>query len=526
MKKDKNTFVQTRWSNRKSSRRAPSVKLNQNQHARSEIHQSVQSEREDDSFRPDQKRIYTPKKSKESGASIVIPPAPVYSNHSYDTTFEMEVEESSHGSGRKDDSVYHSAKNESLFKEILSMLENPSSDRSIYHQGLNHLKPKGESSSSYFEGDIESNDYLEESLSNHEESSDEFGFLADIASSFESTSSVKYDGIKDFYSIQGKWKDEDKEIRMKEEEEDDMSTIFEEISTIIEESSSSPDVFASFHEGSSSSVDESSEYYEETSSDLDDSTFYDEESLSSVESSVEYEEELLTNLEKTMAPFQEPSSNSSDHQSQNFPEILEEIMCSSESSDHASCQIDDDCMEEYSCEESDEEKGTPVIKLPVLLSRVNVDVDVLESLKLDGDCEVSKIACDLLSVQVKTMAPSSKVFFSGIFQVCIEYVNNHEKGSLHTIKYPIYWDKVENIDWLSVPDFPKSHQNEYTFKDSSSVHHELYQEYTHQIQSHVKSSNFVWHGSAEEENKNILLQGIARLSIDLLQEQYVKTLIE
>ncbi|MCA0984409.1 hypothetical protein LCL89_10160 [Halobacillus yeomjeoni] len=534
MKKDKNTFIQTRWSNRQSSSRAPSAKAGRNDSASFTMPSSIHQEHIENIDRAEKKRVYTPERSREGGGSIVIPPAPDQTNHFYDSSHKYR-EEMIDGAGRKDDQYI---KKDTLFGEILSLFEDPSSDRSIYDRGLENLGRNRESSSSYIEEDGESPGFT----AGYGGGSDDFGFLADIASSFESTSSIKYDGIKSFYSVQGK-----EYVAGTEGEVDDSETIYEEISSMLEESpSASPDSYGdpspssdAFEERYEKPSTESGEvdYYEESSSIIEESSAFYDESSHSVDSSPEFYEESSSFVEETIDSFEEYQESSSDRcnadtvSSHKFPELLEEIMCSSESSSYEAASSDDPCCpsnehcdEDDSYEECCEEKETSIIKVPVLLARLQVEIDIIESLSMEGLCELSKIEWEVLSVHAKTAAPSSKVFISGIFQVDIEYVSKHGKGSVHTKKFPVYWEKVVNVNWKTLPDFPKSHHNEYIFKESEGFHLEQFQKYSHPITSDLKSSELVWNGSVEEKDSSVHLQGCAGLCIDLLQEQYIRCL--
>ncbi|MBH0231488.1 hypothetical protein [Halobacillus yeomjeoni] len=509
MKKDKNTFVQTSWSNRQSYSRTPSAKLDRSHHA-------VQTERGGDSERHDQKRKRSSKRSKNSSVSIVIPPAPVHSHHSYDSAAELVEEENTHAFEREGAAINNSSNKETLFQEILTMLEDPSSNRDIYDLGLHELESKNsnmESSSSFFsqEGEWNETDYLESSFDDAPEDLEGVAFLTDIASSFESTSMEKYDGIKDYFSIQEEWERDN--IESSVETDDHRPTIYEEISSLLEDSSSKGNASKGLYEESSSSKYESIEFNEDWPSSVDLSTESYQDLSSSEDEPVKFNEESL-----------EHSQDPDVHHSQKFPELLEEMFCSPESSPYQSCFLaEDKCEESIICDDKVKDELTHIIRLPILLSRVDVEIDVMESLGVDGLCEVTKIDWAPLFVQAKAMVPSSKVFFGGTFQVVIEYVKDHKEGSLHTIKIPVYWDKVLNVDWLTAPNIARSRQNEYTFKDSLEFHYESYQEYTHPILSHLNSSNLVWHGSVEEKERGIFLQGTARLKIDLLQEQYVRS---
>lgn len=324
------------------------------------------------------------------------------------------------------------------------------------------------------------------------------------------------------------------------------SSSTEESSPIHEESASLED-FSSMQEESSSSTEESFSMVEEESSSLDESTSVQEESSTTEESSSMVEEdvslpdesssvqeELSSSLDEPTSTDEKPSSSIKKEASTIQEESLREKVTSM-LEDSSSLQ---ECWEEESLEKADKKKKyqnkfqfnepLPIVKLPVLLAAINIDVDIFDSYDLLMPItKIRKIDWTCHSLKVHAVLPSNTVFLKGILVADIEYVNENQTNSFHTYKLQVPWKKITNIDWLHRPVIPENNQVEYTFQSNDceeiSNQREYEEQLAHPIQHDMRSLNFVWSEEVSTNNDTLKLfiQGRAKLCINLLQQQYI-----
>ena len=172
-------------------------------------------------------------------------------------------------------------------------------------------------------------------------------------------------------------------------------------------------------------------------------------------------------------------------------------------------------------------KKTTTVKMPVLLAELETDVDIVEStdllLPLDN---ILKIQWSVQSLDCKVVLPSKTVFLKGEFIAEIEFSNKELENEIHSLKITIPWKKTENIHWLSVPDLPSSNQKEFMFQfqqeHDSNYHYEAYQKFAEPIQSQLKQVHFVWNQELKPKEKQLQVNGVAQLSIHLMQDQFIE----
>lgn len=176
-----------------------------------------------------------------------------------------------------------------------------------------------------------------------------------------------------------------------------------------------------------------------------------------------------------------------------------------------------------------QKKQSPIVKLPVLIAKVNVDIDIFDTIDLLFPLKnVIKIVWSLQSLDCSVILPSTTVFLKGVLIAEIEYANKGNKNTLHIAKLPISWSETTNINWLTLPKLPSSSHSEFMFQSpidkEASSHFEFHQEFAEQIDSNLRKINFVWHQDfcSQLEIQKLHVVGIAQLSIDLLQSQYIE----
>lgn len=174
-----------------------------------------------------------------------------------------------------------------------------------------------------------------------------------------------------------------------------------------------------------------------------------------------------------------------------------------------------------------EKKKTTTVKLPVLLAELETDIDIVESTDLLMPLDnILKVELSVQSLDCKVVLPSKTVFLKGEFIAEIEFGNKELVNKIQSLKITIPWKKAENIHWLSLPDFPTSHQKEFMFQSGqehdSNYHYEAYQKFAEPIQSQLKQVHFVWHQELNSTEKQLQVNGVAQLSIHFMQDQFIE----
>jgi hypothetical protein len=181
------------------------------------------------------------------------------------------------------------------------------------------------------------------------------------------------------------------------------------------------------------------------------------------------------------------------------------------------------------CHLKQQKDANPIIKVPVLLSTVNINIDIFDSLDLlNSISSISKIDWSIHSSEIRALLPSTFVFFKGILVANIEYITKKTGNSVHNITIQVPWKKATNIQWIHPPVIPSRRQNTFMFqsndKEDSSYHHEYQEQFIDPIQHVLRSIYFVWNEELDSQidASRLFLQGTATLRLDLLQEQYMK----
>jgi hypothetical protein len=170
----------------------------------------------------------------------------------------------------------------------------------------------------------------------------------------------------------------------------------------------------------------------------------------------------------------------------------------------------------------------PIVKLPVLLAKVKIEIDIFDSFKLPMPiANITKVDWSLDSLECRVLLPSTTVFLKGILIADIHFVNESHSHTLHTVKIPVPWEKIITINWLYPPVLSSSNKREFMFESKNdkevSSHFEFCQHFADQIQHDLRKITFVWHEelASQVEKQQLSIQGRAKLSIDLLQPQFI-----
>ncbi|MGI8316896.1 hypothetical protein [Halobacillus mangrovi] len=599
MKSEKNTFIQKHWNNRHRSKRArPSGSNHSKNDNLAESHHSTHPKKQMNNKKGNSKKntIYTPLMNGDiSSHPVITPPPEVYNqeistqhssanskrdnkkadskkrddSHEFrkrksskrkENSSSLKAESSAHYQEDKfnfdEESFFDERKNPndkvqsgSLLKEFLSMLDESSSEASMYNEIVPINKwssrDEDEDTSSNLINWIQEEDLFEdEKIYTQDDAYDgegDFLILSDILTSIESSSS-QYDGFKNHYISQKEMDlaesiveesvdrlEVKEDVHEKDFSHQEKDAIYSDISTMLNESSSFEideleDGYEEQHESSSFQIDK----LEDASMEQSESSSFKFEGLE--DSSIELDE-------SSSEPYESPSLDEEDIDpmdyleqsrplSEKFSDILHEKMCSSSNEVLAELKDIVDAKAPLDKKEKEQEEDPLLVKLPVLLSRLNVDIDIMESVKLiEGIQEVTKIEWNLQSLKVQVLSKSSTAFLSGVLLADIEYVSDTSERTFHSLKCPVYWDQIVGIKWLKEPIHSHKSQKEYAFKDEQeeSVHYEHHQSFAKPIEEQLQSIHFVWHNELDVHcnAQEFLVQGNVQLCIDLLQEQYI-----
>jgi hypothetical protein len=184
---------------------------------------------------------------------------------------------------------------------------------------------------------------------------------------------------------------------------------------------------------------------------------------------------------------------------------------------HKKQKFFDDCTEK---------KPSIIVKLPVLLAKLNIDVNIVENIEMFLPIKhVSQVIWTLKSIDCHVISPSTTVFLKGVLVADIEFVNSGKTNTIHAIKLSVPWTKNTTVDWLTLPDIGRSSQKEFMFQSQhaieTSFHHEFQQEFTEPIRKQIRKIDFVWHHDidAHSDELKFLINGTANLCVDLYQDQ-------
>jgi hypothetical protein len=272
-------------------------------------------------------------------------------------------------------------------------------------------------------------------------------------------------------------------------------------------------------------MDQESEHHHETESFSDHNESV--ESLNDTYFGENYEQQHLSEDdscwvqdENRSSLFEEEDSSSSPEESSCLQEIIEHETKQKENAEE-SCHHTPtrECLPK---------KQMPIVKLPVLIGKLDVDVDIFEAFPANVPIQnISSLDWYSQSLETHAALPSNVVFLKGTLVAVLDYVTNNKSDSIQSVKIQIPWKKNVTIDWIYPPDLPISNsKKEFTFKDESDTnvtsHYESSTTFSENIDSQLRTINVVWHNSMTHDEKSMLeVQGTATLKIDLLQEQYV-----
>ncbi len=268
---------------------------------------------------------------------------------------------------------------------------------------------------------------------------------------------------------------------------------------------------------------------------LDHAESLQQEMLSILEETDEENDTSLQFMEDIIEYFDEIEDNRS-FPLDRFLEFLINVYCPEEA-DHQTDIDDGEFVEEeddkeindHPSEDSCLEDPSVIVKLPVTLANVNVEIDILKEIDLHTPISsIKNITWSISSLKSNVLLPSSTVFFKGVLVVEVEFEGQDTNSSIQSIKFPIEWEESVDVTWLIDPELSEEYEEEYTFDGSSrsisrSMHLESYQKLAHEVEHDLKDVQCLWHYDVDRDNKpkRLQLNGAVTLLIDLSQDQYL-----
>jgi hypothetical protein len=167
-------------------------------------------------------------------------------------------------------------------------------------------------------------------------------------------------------------------------------------------------------------------------------------------------------------------------------------------------------------------KKGPIIKVPVLVAKSHVEIDLFDRLPINVPAKSLKpLEWSVKGLQCRTLLPSNAVFIKGELMTDIALTNN---GAMQVLKVPVFFEKTIDLEWLCPPLMPEPNgKREYTFQTESQLdfHNEFFQHFTEEIFCKLQSIHIIWHDEIGTD-ESLEIKGSVILSIDFLQEQYVR----
>ncbi|WP_071395167.1 hypothetical protein [Bacillus tuaregi] len=233
-----------------------------------------------------------------------------------------------------------------------------------------------------------------------------------------------------------------------------------------------------------------------------------------------FKEDQAIVFEESSSQLDESSSKSFDSSRLEESSSVVEAIIKEESSILA-------CESSSSIECETKQEVMPFVKMPILLSKANIEMDIFDSFHLQLPIkEITKVEWSVHSIECHVPLPSRSLFIKAILFADIEYLDEAGSSSLQTVKMQVPICSTENIEWLNLPDLPSSQQAEFMYHEnqcqSIQFHQESSQQYAHPIQTELIHFNIIWHNEFISENGQLNVQGRISFFIHILQNQYIK----
>nr|WP_295969719.1 hypothetical protein [uncultured Bacillus sp.] len=172
--------------------------------------------------------------------------------------------------------------------------------------------------------------------------------------------------------------------------------------------------------------------------------------------------------------------------------------------------------------------GHSVVKLPLQLASLQIELDLFQEVQLPKKWEkLLEINWRVRTLDCQILFPAHYALIKGEVIGEVNYLSGGSTQSQHLLNISFPFKQVIEIFWLYPPAASDEYQREYGFKCKDLEHHvhdETIQYEAEPIMYDLKKTHCIWHKEIHSYNGAFRLdiQGTFRLMIDLFQSQYVK----
>lgn len=163
------------------------------------------------------------------------------------------------------------------------------------------------------------------------------------------------------------------------------------------------------------------------------------------------------------------------------------------------------------------------VRVPLHLANVDLEVDIFDTFNLSRPVSsVSNVDCSLHSIDAEVLLPSANLFTKGTLLLNIDYVSTNDTGTMHSIKIHIPWKRIIPVKWIHKPELSWKDSKEYMFTSPNGMDAGFTREFSEslveKVDFNLSSLHCVWNEQFIN-NERVLIQGTARMQIDLFQKQ-------
>lgn len=163
-----------------------------------------------------------------------------------------------------------------------------------------------------------------------------------------------------------------------------------------------------------------------------------------------------------------------------------------------------------------EKKSSRMVKMDVLISKLETEIDILKKFTSIKQ-PIEKVEWSIRNVTCKVVLPTNTVFLNGELIVEVTY-------SSATMKHKICWEKIESLQWMTMPQLPSQIRKEYMFSREVNLnyHFELIQSPAEPIHCQIQQAHFIWQQDSCAKSEWFEMNGVVCLTIYFYQKQLLE----
>ncbi|WP_409250826.1 hypothetical protein V1502_11690 [Bacillus sp. SCS-153A] len=176
-----------------------------------------------------------------------------------------------------------------------------------------------------------------------------------------------------------------------------------------------------------------------------------------------------------------------------------------------------------------EEKRNPfLVKLPVMLFKQKVEIDIFDSFNLMSSVtEVTNMSWRIKSFKGHAVLPSNTVFIKLILIGDLDFVS--QNGTMHTLQMEVPLDRHIDVNWIAKPELSCAESHEYWFRtkydQDISVHRSFEETLVSPVTFKYNFFDIIWHQEMITKpggEQRVALKGCVELSMEGYQDQVVE----